>query len=117
MTTVQNMHAHVRNLCARHDIRVSWCRRPMQAWAGREIEGIQIAPIKSVISYATAMHELGHMLGRYQHSKASMVRERWAWEWARRNALVWTPAMEEYARISLTFAAKAAGANVTRLRA
>ena len=26
------------------------------------------------------------------------MRERWAWEWARANALIWTPAMENSAR-------------------
>jgi hypothetical protein len=37
-----------------------------------------------------------------------MVRERWAWQWAQRNALRWTPAMAKHAAASLRFAAKAA---------
>ena len=112
--TVQDMHDHVMALCAKHEVTVSWCRRPTQAWAAREIEEIQIAPIKSAISYSAAMHELGHILGRYQHSRNSMVRERWAWEWARRNALGWTPAMKRNERVSLAFAAKAEWMRPTR---
>jgi hypothetical protein len=30
-----------------------------------------------------------------------MTRERWPSRWARENAIVWTPAMERYARDSL----------------
>ena len=109
MTAVsgQELRDHVMALCAKHDITVSWCRRPAQAWAAREVEEIQIAPIRSVISYATALHELGHILGRYQRSARLMVRERWAWQWARQNALVWTPAMESDARVSVGRASKA----------
>src|SRR5262245_6671078 len=59
---------------------------------------IFISPIRSEISYATALHELGHIFGRHQHSRSEMVRERWAWKWARANALVWTPRMERDAR-------------------
>jgi hypothetical protein len=67
-----------------------------------------IPHIKSPIAYATALHEIGHILGRHQQSKDSMVRERWAWQWAKRNALIWTPVMDQHAVTSLGFAAKAA---------
>ena len=50
--------------------------------------------ICGLLSYATAMHEIGHILGRYQNSRRVMVRESWAWVWARRNALMWTPATQ-----------------------
>ena len=30
-----------------------------------------------------------------------MARERWAWDWARKNALIWTDAMERHAAASL----------------
>ena len=50
-----------------------------------------------VVSYAAALHEIGHLRGRYQHS-STLARERWAWEWARANALTWTPVMENNAR-------------------
>src|SRR5262245_31749107 len=39
---------------------------------------------------------IGHIKGRYQNRRHSlMVRERWAWQWARDNALIWTPRMEQ----------------------
>jgi hypothetical protein len=59
-----------------------------------ELLEVIIPPVRSKRSYATAMHELGHVFGRHQLSRREMVRERWAWHWARSNALVWTPAME-----------------------
>src|SRR5258708_39773715 len=74
------------------------------------------APIKSGISYATALHEVGHILGRHQHSNSTMVRERWAWHWARVNALIWTPAMEQSARKALEWYAPRA-AEIDRKKA
>jgi hypothetical protein len=54
---------------------------------------VSIPPIKSVITYAVALHEIGHVLGRYQRSRSTLVRGRWAWAWAQSNAINWTPAM------------------------
>jgi hypothetical protein len=105
--TIPDMHEHVMGFCAEHHIIYSWCRRPTEAWACRDLDEICIAPIKSSISYATALHELGHILGRYQRSRDSILRERWAWNWAKRNALVWTPVMDQNAVTSLGFAVKA----------
>src|SRR5258706_14214903 len=106
--TVQDMHQDVIDLCSKHEIACTWCQRPSQAWAAKDFEEICIPPIKSPISYATALHEIGHILGRYQRSSDSMVREHWAWQWAKRNALIWTPVMDRCADSSLGFAAKAA---------
>jgi len=61
------------------------------------------APIRSVISYAVALHEIGHYLGRYQRSARTITRETWAWEWARQNALIWTLAMERRTINDLAF--------------
>jgi hypothetical protein len=37
-----------------------------------------------------------------------MARERWAWDWPRKNALIWTDAMERHAAASLAwYAARA----------
>lgn len=99
MTPIE-MHEHVLSICAAHDIGVVWCRRPGHSYALHEFEEIVIAPIKSAVSYAVALHEIGHVLGTYQRSKRVLVRERRAWRWARENARVWTPAMERCARRS-----------------
>jgi hypothetical protein len=63
---------------------------------------IRLPRIRSVISYAVALHEIGHIRGRYQRSRNVMVRERWAWQWARENAPSWSPAMERVAAKSLS---------------
>ena len=43
------------------------------------------------------------MFGRYQRSRSSLTRERWAWDWARRHALIWTPATERTAAACLAW--------------
>jgi hypothetical protein len=107
--TIAEMRAHVLELCERHEFIVNWCRRSSQAQALRMADEITIAPIRSTLSYATALHELGHLLGRHQDSRRVMVRERWAWRWARQNALIWTPTIERQMRDDLAwYAARAA---------
>src|SRR5258708_21169384 len=78
---VEQMREHIMSLIKRHDIVVEWCRRPTQASAIHVAEEIRIAPIQSAISYATALHEIGHIVGQHQRSQNSMVREHWAWHW------------------------------------
>jgi hypothetical protein len=104
--TVKAMSKHVTDLCSKHQIVCNYrCRRPSEAWSAREWEEICISPIKSSLSYATALHEIGHILGRHQLGSKSMVREHWAWKWAKSNALIWTPTMAQHAGAALGFAA------------
>lgn len=97
MMSANDLNAHALSFCEAHNIAVYWVKRPSQAHALRDLEVVHIAPIKSTVSYATAMHEIGHILGRYQLSNHVLVRERWAWERARTNARCWTPPMERCA--------------------
>ena len=62
-----------------------------------------LAPVRSALSYAVALHEIGHWKGSRQNSRSVMVRERAAWQWARENALIWTDAMERCATQSLAW--------------
>jgi antirestriction protein ArdC len=107
--TVADMHRHVEALATEHEIMVDtrWVKQADRAYALREADGgvdeIQIPPIRSAISYATALHEIGHILGRHQSSRYSLVRERWAWRWARENAIAWTPVMERNAALALAY--------------
>ena len=101
------MRQHVLDLCDQHEIEIEWIDRG--GWAARELDLIQIPPIRSAISYAVALHEIGHICGRYQTSKAQTVRERWAWVWAREKAVKWTASMDRKARASLVYAARAGG--------
>jgi len=93
MRSVGDMRKHVADLCERHNILCS-PSYGRHAYAIREVQEICIPPIKSPVSYATAMHEIGHILGHHQNSKRVLTREHWAWDWARSNALFWTAAME-----------------------
>jgi hypothetical protein len=104
--TKGQMRAHIMALLEKYDINVEWCDRPSRAWGSHIAELICIAPIRSAISYATALHEIGHIRGRHQRSADPMVRERWAWRWARANAMAWTAAMERDARMALAYATR-----------
>lgn len=103
MATIANLEQHFVRLCADEEAEIQWCDRRSKALAvsDGEFELIRAPRIKSAVDYATAMHELGHIRGRNQRSRHQIVRERWAWEWARRNALMWTPRMERHAIKSL----------------
>jgi hypothetical protein len=123
-TRIDVMQRHIAELLALLErerpeddaIQITWIKRSQDAcvirdFVTRDLGGavleIRLAPVRSVISYATALHEIGHVRGRYQRSGNVMVREQWAWQWARVNARFWSPAMEHIAVKSL-FAAKAA---------
>src|SRR6516162_5029609 len=93
VATVAQMRAHVVRTCKVNGIAINYG----QPSASYEVREIWIRPIRSPLAYATALHEIGHILGRYQMRFSGMVSERWAWQWARRNALQWTPAMEQHA--------------------
>jgi antirestriction protein ArdC len=95
------MRAHVERTCEAHSIHVTWTER--KAFASFDEERIWIPPIRSAITYATALHEIGHVLGKYKLSKSVLVRERAAWRWARGNALVWTSSMERNRVASLAW--------------
>jgi len=91
--TISRMVQHVLEIAARHRIMIHW-RNDYHAEALSECMEVWLPRIRSSITYATALHELGHCLGRYQASRSVMVVERWAWRWAKENALVWTDTME-----------------------
>ena len=97
------MREHIERLC--HEHRIAWyqdVKRCERAWAVNECEEIHTPPIRSAVAYATALHEIGHILGRHQDSRVVLVRERWAWRWARRHAIAWTRAMERSYSLTLT---------------
>jgi hypothetical protein len=98
--SVADMRRHVERLCEQHEIQ--WWQdqtRSDRAHSFNEfIYEIHTAPVRGPVSYGTAMHEVGHLLGRYRKSRRVIVREEAAWLWAQAHALVWTPAMERHAR-------------------
>jgi hypothetical protein len=109
--SVEAMRRHIEQLClafAQDDVPISIVKRLHQAKAltvseTGELLELQLPTVRSAVSYATALHEIGHVKGRHQKSRSVMVRERWAWRWARENALIWTDAMERSATKALAW--------------
>jgi hypothetical protein len=67
--------------------------------ANHETETLRLHPIKSEAAYAVALHEIGHL--RQGLGEDVLLDERRAWDWARDNALIWTPTMEREAKRSM----------------
>src|SRR5262245_25812298 len=108
------LQRHVEELCAANRIRW-WPLRSSRdaAYALRAeydegtVGGESWAPpVRGDLSYATALHEIGHILGQHQNSQRKLVRERWAWIWARQNARTWTQRMERDAQRCLQWYAE-----------
>jgi hypothetical protein len=57
----EQMTAHVVEICARSRIRIRWIKG-YRARALGEFFEIEIPPIRSAITYGTALHEIGHCL-------------------------------------------------------
>ena len=93
------MWDHIESLAAQHAVKIDTrVDQPADAWAHAVARVICITPLNSVIGYATALHELGHVvlehIDPHPNRELEMQWEQAAWEWARSNAMVWTPAME-----------------------
>jgi len=96
---VKYLHQHVLDLCNKHGITIyAWCWSTAYCHALTDRNAIRIAWIRSRSTYAAALHEIGHFRGQHQDRDSTSAREHGAWEWARANALVWTPGMEKSAR-------------------
>jgi len=108
---VEDMRRHVAQLTSGFppdaDVRISRVRELHQAKMLKDDYGnvleLWLPPVRSDVSYAVALHEIGHIKGRYQKSVDMLVREQAAWQWARDNALVWTPQMERRAAEALAW--------------
>jgi dUTP pyrophosphatase len=93
------MRRHIEALLKRlgPNVTVVWIAWPDRARIVSDGDGateVQIPRIRSDVTYAIALHELGHIFGqRQQPNYDKITHERWAWRWARENAIVWTPAM------------------------
>jgi hypothetical protein len=89
--TIEDLHQHVLDLTA--DLRIEWTDRFVKA--DPEIRTLRLHPIKSEKGYAAALYEIGYIrIGRFDDA---LIEERRAWEWARANAMVWTPTMQREA--------------------
>jgi hypothetical protein len=89
--TAKQMAAHVAAVCKEHGIEIGSHSRGGRAW--RRGRHIAIRPVKSAVTYAVALHEIGHVLGKWQ-SRPRLESETGAWLWARENAICWLPRMD-----------------------
>jgi hypothetical protein len=74
MSRVTKMREQIRRICSACGIKRRWCRHADLArveGGGGRVPTIWIPPIRGVVEYAAALHELGHIFGRFQHPRYS----------------------------------------------
>jgi hypothetical protein len=97
------LEGHIASLCRKSRIACLYNGGHVNdSWGSPYVRQIAIAPVVGEVSYAVALHELGHVLGRYQKSWVILTRERYAWHWARDHAIAWTPVMQRRAALCLS---------------
>lgn len=96
------MALHVQELCAEHNIGVTYQSLDEDSpryYAIPDRRIIRIRPTKNTGYYVSALHEIGHIVGQRQGATIStLTKELYAWIWARENALVWTDTAERIMR-------------------
>lgn len=100
--------AHIARICKIESIEVQSHSSGGRAYRRKRL--IKIRPVKTAITYAIALHEIGHILGPRQTGKNTRLdKEVGAWEWAEANAIEWTDAMSaKRAKCLQSYLAKAA---------
>jgi hypothetical protein len=110
MIEASQMREHVERVIEENKITYRPVERIQQSrcspWRAGERPVVQFVPVWSALTYAVALHELGHALGRHVNHVDDIVRERDAWDWARANAIAWTPKMERLAAMCMRRANK-----------
>lgn len=81
MTSATEMEGHIKELCAAHQVEVGSHSRGGRAF--RKTRRVDIRPVKSAVTYAVALHEIGHILGKNQ-TRSCLERETGAWQWAKK---------------------------------
>lgn len=95
---------HFHYLAATHRVWVEYREGHGLAW--RRARKVAIPPIRGVVSYLVALHELGHVVGSHQSRSTPMLeREAWAWRWALESSAVKpsTAALREAGRMLRTY--------------
>lgn len=81
---------HIHSLLAMHGIACEWRDRTAgRSW--RRWKRVRLQPVRSAITYAAALHEIGHVVGPQTGQRLN--REAQAWRWAEANAIEWTEPM------------------------
>lgn len=83
---------HIETICKINDITINISPGSAgRSWTKNRI--IRIPEIKTGITYAISLHEIGHILSN--HSGRRLEKEVQAWEWAMKNAIEWTQPMNQ----------------------
>lgn len=85
---------HIDALLAEHGIAVDW-RDRTNARAWRRSRRVRLERVRGASTYAMALHEIGHVVGRQVGRR--LDREAQAWLWAEANAIEWTNGMRTLA--------------------
>lgn len=85
---------HIDSLLAEHGIEADWRdRTAARAW--RKTRRVRLERVQGASTYAMALHEIGHVVGRQVGRR--LDREAQAWRWAEENAIEWTEGMARLA--------------------
>lgn len=88
---------HFRALAKKHGVKVKrWTKeefededyRGLGGMSDRDEKTVWVPEIRSRVSFTIAMHELGHVLGPWQHNGV-LAMEAGAWKWAQENIPDW----------------------------
>lgn len=82
---------HIQSLAQAHGVSIEIARPGYAGRAWRKAKKVKIAEVKTAVTYALALHELGHVLGKQSGNR--LHKEWQAWEWAMANAEEWTEPM------------------------
>lgn len=82
---------HIQSIAQTHNVSVEIASPGYDGRAWRKKKKVKIAEVKTAVTYALALHELGHVLGKQSGNR--LHKEWQAWEWAMANAVCWTEPM------------------------
>lgn len=91
---VSALEGHLKSLCRTH--RIKWkVHQGGNKLSAADLKNrvIHTSKIRGYVTYAVALHEVGHLLSK-SLSKPRLYQEGEAWDWAMKNALVWNRQMQ-----------------------
>lgn len=97
-STAAEYEDHINRLLVEHRIAVDWRDRTApRSW--RKSRRVRLERVRGASSYAIALHEIGHVVGRQVGRRLDL--EAQAWRWAQANAIEWTDGMARVAARSI----------------
>jgi hypothetical protein len=110
---IETLAAHIEELAVQHSITIIYKKNAGRSW--KKTREICISPVKTAISYAVALHEIGHIVDDTRFGTLSIDREAGAWAWAKENAMEWRkPAKLAASRLIMTYIDACQGSRCNR---